>query len=250
MGSDPLARAYATDLSVDADSFHADTAAQLMQELPATTKKLAAFEIMIRPVTQAEYHAYVLYTGAPVPYVDPRTWRFMDTGYAYDAVKRVLWTEGKPSEERRDHPVVLVDHDDAQSYCRWWGKHRGGKGALPTEAQWEKAARGTDGRAFPWGDRFEPALVNSAEAQRGTTTAAGFNAATASPYGVLDMAGNVFEWTLTRADGGWIVKGGAFNAGAAAARAAARHARPAAQQHTAIGFRCALNPSSEPKSGR
>lgn len=248
MGSDPLARAYATELSVKADTFHADTAVRLMEELPAATKSLETFAIMIRPVTQAEYHAYVLYTGTPEPYVDPRTWRYMDTGYGYDTVKRVLWADGKPAEERRDHPVVLVDHDDAQAYCRWWGELRGGKGSLPTEAQWEKAARGPDGRAFPWGDRFEPALVNSAEAQRGTTTAAGFNAATASPYGVLDMAGNVFEWTQTRADGGWIVKGGAYNTGAAAARAAARHARPAAQQHPAIGFRCALAARSKPKS--
>ena len=240
MGSDPLARAHATELSVDRGTYHADTAVRLKEELPETTKSIEAFAIMIRPVTQAEYHAYVLETGAPEPYVDPRTWKSMDTGYGYKAVRRVLWTDGKPADERREHPVVLVGHDDALAYCAWWGRRHGGSGSLPSEAQWEKAARGTDGRAFPWGDRFEPELVNSAEAGRGTTTPAGFNAATASPYGVLDMAGNVFEWTHTPADGGWIVKGGAFNAGAAAARAAARHARPAALQHPAIGFRCTL----------
>ena len=87
-----------------------------------------------------------------------------------------------------DHPVVCVSWHDAAAYCQWAGLR------LPSEAEWEKAAHGERPQAYPWGDEWRPDLCNSSESGRGMTTPAGFFTRGASPYGVLDMAGNVGEW--------------------------------------------------------
>ena len=85
-------------------------------------------------------------------------------------------------------PVSGVSWYEADAYCHWIGKR------LPMEYEWEKAARGIHGRIFPWGNRFDPARLNSYEAGVRSAVAAGRYASGASPYGVLDMAGNVWEW--------------------------------------------------------
>ena len=113
------------------------------------------------------------------------------------------------------HPVVYVTWNDALAYCEWlhgrlvefaeqqsrsdalWRGLKGGylQVSLPSEAEWEKAARGTDGRVYPWGDEFDPRKLNIDESGIGATSAVGSFPLGASPYGVLDMAGNVWEWT-------------------------------------------------------
>ena len=91
-----------------------------------------------------------------------------------------------PSQE--SNPVVGVKWAQGEAYCEY------ANGQLPTEAQWEKAARGTDARMFPWGNTFNKNLLNSAEGGKGDTTAVGSYPGNASPYGAMDMAGNVWEW--------------------------------------------------------
>jgi len=96
-----------------------------------------------------------------------------------------------PNWSKRDHPIVNVSYNDALDYCAWAGVK------LPTEAQWEKAARGTDERIYPWGNTFDRSKLWSSESHIGSarsTKPVGSFPSGASPFGVLDMAGNVYQW--------------------------------------------------------
>ena len=99
--------------------------------------------------------------------------------------------------EKPDHPVTGVSWDDAGEFCRWLSAENKAIYTLPTEAEWEKAARGPEGNIFPWGNSWKPENCN-AEGRVGTTTPVNFfETLNTSYYKVVDMAGNVFEWTST-----------------------------------------------------
>jgi formylglycine-generating enzyme required for sulfatase activity len=141
-------------------------------EVPQHAVHLEAFYIGRFPVTRAQYARFV--------------W---DAGYRMPS----YWDERRrtPPPVRRDHPVEGANWDDAMAYCRW------AEVRLPSEAEWEKAARGTDGRLFPWGNE-EPDQThcNFGGHFKDTTTPVGqFSPQGDSPYGCADMAGNVWEWT-------------------------------------------------------
>ncbi len=201
--------------------------------------ELAGFAIMRDPVTNAEYARFVAATGHRAPRVSPAEWARYGLRHPYERTLRHQWRQGMPPAGRESHPVVLVAHGDAEAYAAWLSEQSGRRWRLPTEEEWEKAARGTDGRYFPWGNRFDPTRLNSADRGPFDTVPVGTYPEGASPFGMRDAAGQVFEWTATAAGAGrYIVKGGSWDdRGCGVCRPAARHSRPAALKHILIGFR-------------
>ena len=136
-------------------------------EAPRHGVSCPAFAIGRTPVTNAEYGLFVEAAGHRAP---PH------------------WPGGAVPSGREQHPVTYVSFADALAFCRWAG------GRLPTDAEWEKAARGTDGRIYPWGD--EPESRGNTDGRVGHLTAVGSFPGDVSPFGCLDMAGNVREYTV------------------------------------------------------
>jgi formylglycine-generating enzyme required for sulfatase activity len=196
-------------------------------------------------VTNAAYHRFIASTGHRAPGGTEVEWQRYGLVHAYATVRKFLWQERQPPPGRAAHPVVLVSKHDAAAYCAWRGEQEGRRLRLSTEAEWEKAARGTDGRYFPWGNTFDPTRLNSYDKGPYDTVPVGQYPQGQSPYGVLDMAGQVFEWTATRLPSTpltYIVKGGSWDDLPGMTRAAARHDRPADLKHILIGFRCVAGP--------
>ncbi|GAB4424020.1 MAG: hypothetical protein Kow0031_02830 [Anaerolineae bacterium] len=183
---------------------------------------------------------------------------WIDRTEVTNAQYRLCVTEGRcPASVFQDdltynqpnQPVVGVPWEAAATYCAWVGAR------LPTEAEWEKAARGADGRKFPWGDApptCEYAVISS-HGQTGCGRGSqawpvGSKPAGVSPYGALDMIGNVWEWTATDYDEfSKVLKGGSWLYEGRNVRAAYRYFNPPEVTIQAIGFRCAMNnPIEEP----
>ena len=160
-------------IRIPAGSFIMGTDARLPDEGPQHTVVLPAFEIDQYEVTNAQYKQFNDALGRRSP----------------DHFRSRTYPAGKA-----DHPVTFVTWNDAHDYCQWAGKR------LPTQEEWEKAARGNDARIFPWGDGFDINAANtplrwSALGEEGDTTPAGSFEKGRSPYGLYDMSGNVWEWT-------------------------------------------------------
>jgi formylglycine-generating enzyme required for sulfatase activity len=157
-----------------------------------------------------------------------------------------------------NHPVVGISWEDAAAYCKWLSGKLGVRFnfKLPTEAQWEKAARGTDNREYPWGNKVPDKTLANFASNVGKTVPVGSYSGGASPYGLLDMAGNVWEWCQDWYDGKYyhltasitnppgpqvgisrVMRGGCWGSGAIFLRCAARYGIAPSFRGIIIGFR-------------
>ncbi len=199
-----------------------------IDEQPEQTVNLPAYYIDKYEVTNAQYKKFIDSTGHKTPFD---------------------WKDNMYPESEERFPVAHVNWFDADAYCSWAG------GRLPTEAEWEKAARGTDGRIYPWGDTFDMNKANTKDWDRERVEVGTFPEG-ASPYGLLDMSGNVWEWTsnwyeaypgstLERTDFGEkykVIRGGAWNARGDLARSNERFPYlPGESYQCYIGVRCVKN---------
>ena len=212
---------------------------------------VASFWMMKYEVTNAAFAAFVASTGYRTDVEDA------GFGYLWDE----HWRRGAGAnwrhpfgldggiEDKRDHPVVQVSARDAAAFCAWLGLR------LPSEAEWEFAARGTDQRRYPWGNdladapaarqaNFGTLACCAADASDGYlhTAPVGSYPAGASPFGLLDMAGNVWEWTSSRFPGKphqVVLRGGGWGNNPYCLRTSYRHGNPPDIGLSMVGFRCA-----------
>ncbi len=185
-----------------------------VDEGPERNIYLQSFFIDKYAVTNEQYKNYIEETKHPLP----KGWAF--TGY---------------DSNFRDHPVVFVNYSDAEAYCTRQGKR------LLNEEEWEKAARGTDGRKYPWGDHFDETNANTSLGEIvGTVPVTSYESGK-SPYGLLNMAGNVWEWTSTAGqnEGTKITRGGSWGLSHRFSRTFSRAGYNAKAELNNIGFRCA-----------
>ncbi|HUQ03712.1 MAG TPA: SUMF1/EgtB/PvdO family nonheme iron enzyme [Kofleriaceae bacterium] len=260
------ARELAAPPALDSYGRAADPAAQLL-DVPAGTYLLgdprgtpdeqprevtvAAFRLMRTEVTVAQFAAFV---AATHHVTDPEreghghVWRRHDgRRWAWRIVDGVTWRA--PARDR-DHAVSMVSQRDAIAFCAHHGLR------LPTEEEWEWAARGPDGRRYAWGDAPPESRPPAARGNVGTlrccaaSDADGFDRiapvgrfpGAAGPFGHLDLVGNVWEWTTSRderAPGKLVIRGAGWGNSSWCLRAAYRHSNPPARGLDMVGFRCA-----------
>ena len=239
-GSDAAERDYAYRLDEQAYGEPITRTQGWYDNEPARmTASTGRYRITRTPITNRQYAAFIAATGHPAPDVDGATWRGYGLVHPFERTRRHAWIDRAPPPEREDHPVVLVSHRDARAYAAWLSGTTGGLWRLPSEEEWEKAARGVDGRYFPWGNRFDANQLNSHDAGPFDTVPVARFPSGASPFGLLDAAGQVFEWTDSEDGAGrYVVKGGSWDdKGCGVCRPAARHSRSEDLKHILIGFR-------------
>lgn len=239
------------------------------RERPVHTVDLDAIYIAKYEMTNGEWRKFRDDPG----YDDPKFW---PGGRPVPKDQIPYWRDprnhGGGTPDSDPYPVLGVNWDSAAAYCNWLSAKTGKKYRLPTEAEWEKAARGTDQRKFPWGNTIDRSYANYTGAQQfDTGRLAGFydgskrgdfqTKSNASPYGAFDMAGNVMEWVQDwysrdyyagspkknpkgPAEGAYkVLRGGTFFVDAADLRTYARSAAwPSFQAHRMVGFRIAREP--------
>ncbi|HEY4241498.1 MAG TPA: SUMF1/EgtB/PvdO family nonheme iron enzyme [Kofleriaceae bacterium] len=233
MAYDDHARTAKSDVARDEKWFDSEEERHVAQS--------PAFRIDLMPVTQSAYAEFVTAGKAPPPAIDEATWKREGSALDYQTqVARFVWKDGHPPPKREDHPVVLVTWDEAAAYCAWRGELAGQPRRLPTAAEFERAARGDGGLAYPWTNEFDAKQLNSAVGGPGDTVPVG--GFPASPHGALGMAGNVFQWTSTpMGDGKMMVKGSSWDDFGGVGRGASGHGRVKGARHPLVGFRCAAD---------
>jgi formylglycine-generating enzyme required for sulfatase activity len=175
-----------------------------------------AFEIDVYPVTNRQYQKFRDATGhAPLP---------------------EHWEDGAYPIGKADHPVVNVNFEDADAFAKWTGKRLG------TEQEWEKAARGPNGRVYPWGNTFNRQNCNNAEGSRHDTAEVTGYPNGASQYGVYDLCGNVWEWTNTNVfpdrEDAKVLRGGSWASPKENVMGTTRAYEKSERRRRDVGFRC------------
>jgi sulfatase modifying factor 1 len=205
---------------------------------------LPEFWIDRTPVTNAEFARFVQATGYRT--IAERTGvGCANTGDKWEDIRGADWQHpGGPHTDIRDkanHPVVQVTWDDAVAYASWVGKR------LPSEQEWEKAARGVDGREYPWGNQAPSSqLCNFNQNESRTTWVGKYSPQGDSPYGCADMSGDVWEWTASdHEDGGKVLRGGGWSHPAEFVRLILRPAHMADERYDTDGFRCVVEAFTE-----
>jgi formylglycine-generating enzyme required for sulfatase activity len=237
------------------------------REIPRHRVYLDAFYIDKYEVTNARFQQFVQATGHRTT-AEREGSGYVDNGEKFELVNGANWRAprgpGSSIAGLEQHPVVQVSQEDAKAYCAWAGKR------LPTEAEWEKAARGTDGRSYPWGSQFDGRRANFCDANcqfnwkdsaandgyRYTAPVGSYEGGK-SPYGAYDMAGNVWEWVADWFDENYyrnsparnpqgpasgdraVLRGGGWDTLALNVRAPPRHRNAPAPRDANLGFRCA-----------
>lgn len=262
-----------TMLFVPAGPFKMGSDTDASEERPAHTVTLDAFWIDRTEVTNAMFRKFLQATNYPIDAEQGGTRVVFNTSKKdWEDTKGADWQHPRgPSSNidgMDDYPVVQVNWNDATAYCKWAGRR------LPTEAEWEKAARGTDGRTFPWGSQTPTGyFLNFADRNLDTswatkdvddgyqfTSPVGHYPFGVSPYGALDMAGNVWEWVSDwysdayyanspaenpqgpAKGAGRSLRGGAWNSAIILVRITQRGRNIVQNRADSLGFRCALTP--------
>jgi len=213
---------------------------------PARRIYLDTFRIDKSEVTNAAYGRFVAESGYSPPGLARRGKPWGGNWSRFD------WKGRRPPPGAGDLPVTLIAWFDAEAYCAWSGKR------LPTEAEWEKAARGSDGNVYPWGGEASQGIANFGNRHTGPLPVGSFTSGN-SPYGAMDMAGNVAEWVQDYYHPAYyarspdrnprgpergsrrVVRGGYWRDSADKIRADRRWSGVPSEKHGGVGFRCALS---------
>ncbi|NDJ79077.1 MAG: formylglycine-generating enzyme family protein, partial [Chloroflexi bacterium] len=200
---------------------------------------LPTFYIARYPVTYQQFQAFI---DADDGFHNPQWWK----GLAADDDHKS--SPGEQAFKYWNHPRERVSWYDAVAFCRWLSVKAGYKITLPTEQQWEKAARGTDGLEYPYGKEYDASKGNTYQTGIGQTSAVGIFSGGASPYDILDMSGNVWEWCLNEYSnpentglGGAssrVLRGGSWGRRMDYARASYRDGWPPSFRNFNFGCRC------------
>ena len=262
-GSDRTEREYAYRISAEGAADSPGEVAEIEAKYRETgwfdrepeqqTESLPSFCLGENLITNTAYQIFVRATEHAAPGISADA--YQSQGFLvhdYSEVEPYLWQGDQYPTGQGQHPVVLITYEDALAYAQWRSVRDNVTYRLPTAAEWEKAARGTDGRYFPWGNDWRAEATNWAKNGPAGTRAIATYPLSQSPYGIEDMAGNVFEYTSTlveeelveKSNGSHevLLKGCGWDDYPGFCRAAYEHDRPVDAKHILFGFRLVLLP--------